>query len=349
VPVVLNTLSARLLPVLQLTRMALVFTAIADSTCGLLLRASQRRLPGTRLIENIDVYQLVATAVISVGLYGYGMSLNDIIDRRRDSQIAAHRPLPSGRIGVVTAHVICFLLAAAALAGGGYYVARALPNAWATFALVVATGLLITFYDLAGKYLVAPGLVSLGLIRFFHAAVPAPDLPVLWHPLLLLNHVVILSTVAYGWEQKRPALTRAHWYAVLGTLAFVDLALVGVMAWLRPQSVALATGLLFPAGAALAFVVVATVIHRLMDGRREAGQTLMLYGLLWLIVYDSAFVAGYASALAAALLALLLPVAYLSVQLMRWWSKLIVASQRPDYKRAGTTAASTTTAAAARD
>jgi hypothetical protein len=33
---------------------------------------------------------------------------------------------------------------------------------------------------------------------------------------------------------------------------------------------------------------------------------------------------------------LLLPVAYLSVQLMRWWSKLLVASQRPDYKRAGT-------------
>ena len=27
--------------------------------------------------------------------------------------------------------------------------------------------------------------------------------------------------------------------------------------------------------------------------------------------------------------------AYLSVQLMRWWSKLVLASQRPDYKRAG--------------
>ena len=30
------------------------------------------------------------------------MSLNDIIDRRRDAQIAAGRPLPSGRIGLVT-------------------------------------------------------------------------------------------------------------------------------------------------------------------------------------------------------------------------------------------------------
>src|SRR6266581_2063289 len=49
---VLTSLSQRVLPVLQLTRMALVFTAIADSMCGLLLRAAQRRtLFHTRLIE----------------------------------------------------------------------------------------------------------------------------------------------------------------------------------------------------------------------------------------------------------------------------------------------------------
>ena len=96
---VLTSLSQRVLPVLQLTRMALVFTAIADSMCGLLLRAAQRRtLFHTRLIEQIDKYQLIAVVIISVGLYGYGMSLNDIIDRRRDQQLAAHRPLPSGRV-----------------------------------------------------------------------------------------------------------------------------------------------------------------------------------------------------------------------------------------------------------
>src|SRR5437763_13660044 len=144
---VLTSLSQRVLPVLQLTRMALVFTAIADSMCGLLLRAAQRRtLFHTRLIEQIDKYQLVAVVIISVGLYGYGMSLNDIIDRRRDSQIAAHRPLPSGRIGVVTAHVICFLLALSALLGGIFFVYSNTINGWASLILVVSTGLLITFY-----------------------------------------------------------------------------------------------------------------------------------------------------------------------------------------------------------
>lgn len=334
-PEVLSSISARLLPVLQLTRMALVFTAIADSTCGLLLRAAQRRdLFGGRLIENLDVYQLIATAVISVGLYGFGMSLNDIIDRRRDSQIAAHRPLPSGRIGVVTAHVICSLLAIAALLGGGYFLLRG-AHGWATLVLVIATGLLITFYDVAGKYLVAPGLISLGLIRFFHSIIPAPELPLLWHPLLLLNHVAILSTVAYRWEQKRPALTPLHWWAVGGTLAVIDAAAITITALARPQSVRITPALAWPLAAAAAFVILAAIIARSMRGRREAGQTLMLYGLLWLIVYDAAFVAAYVNPIAAALLLLLLPVAYLSVQLMRWWSKLITASQRPDYKRAG--------------
>src|SRR4051812_34810158 len=280
--------------------MALVFTAIADSTCGLLLRAWQESATYEgRLIDYVDAYQLVATAVMSVGLYGFGMSLNDIIDRRRDSTVAAHRPLPSGRIGVVTAHVICFLLALAALLGGFYFLYSGAPNGWATLVLVVATGLLITFYDVAGKYLVAPGLISLGLIRFFHSVIPAPELPLLWHPLLLLNHVAILSTVAYLWEHKRPALTPLHWWAVLGMLAIIDASAIGVSNWRRPGSLWVTPGLMVPGAAALLFVAVAIFIQHKMDGRREAGQTLMLYGLLWLIVYDAAFVGTYVGWLAA--------------------------------------------------
>jgi 4-hydroxybenzoate polyprenyltransferase len=339
---VLSSISTTLLPVLQLTRMALVFTAIADSTCGLLLRAAQRRalFGGGRIIENVDKYQLIATAIISVGLYGYGMSLNDIIDRRRDSTTAAHRPLPSGRIGVVTAHVICFVLAISALAAAIAFARIEADRshslkAWATVVLAVATGLLITFYDVAGKYLVAPGLLSLGLIRFFHCVIPAPELPLLWHPLLLLNHVTIVSTVAYLWEQKRPALTPLHWWSVLGGLALIDAAAIALTWWLRPTSLWLRPELAIAGGAVVGFVVVAFVIRRRMGARREAGQTLMLYGLLWLIVYDAALAYAYVNWQSAVLLLALLPVAYLSVQLMRWWSKLIMASHRPEYRRAG--------------
>jgi 4-hydroxybenzoate polyprenyltransferase len=339
----LGSISHRLLPVFQLTRMALVFTAIADSACGLLLRAARARHPATfstslggPIWEYLDNNLLLATLLISVGLYGYGMSLNDIIDRRRDTQISPGRPLPSGRIGVVTAHVICALLAASALLGGIYFVWRGVAGAWATLALVIWTGLLITFYDVAGKYLVWPGLIALGLIRFFHAVIPAPHIPVLWHPLLLFNHVAVLSTIAYRWEEKRPVLSDAQRWGVLGVVAFVDAAAVALTWWLRRDALWIVPGLMLPAAAVLLFATVTLYIRGRLANRRAAGQTLMLYGLLWLIIYDASFVGAYVGWIEALLIVALLPLAYLSVQLMRWWSRLVLASQRPDYKRAGT-------------
>jgi 4-hydroxybenzoate polyprenyltransferase len=333
----LGSISHRLLPVLQLTRMALVFTAIADSACGLLLRAARlRHEHAGSLWEYLDLDHLIATAIISIGLYGFGMSLNDIIDRRRDTQISPNRPLPSGRIGLFTAHLICGLLAASALLGGLYFVWTGVLHGWVTFALIIWTGLLITFYDVAGKYLVWPGLITLGLIRFFHAIIPAPSIPVLWHPLLLFNHVAVLSTIAYRWEEKRPPLTDAQRWAALGVIALVDLLAIGITRWLRPASLWIEPGLMVPASAALLFATVALVIRGRLTNRRAAGQTLMLYGLLWLIVYDASFVGAYVGWIEGLLILTLLPLAYLSVQLMRWWSKLVLASQRPDYKRAGT-------------
>ena len=44
----------------------------------------------------------------------------------------------------------------------------------------------------------------------------------------------------------------------------------------------------------------------------------------------------YLGSSAIAAVFLLLPVAWLSVQLMRWWSKLVALSQRPSFKRANT-------------
>jgi UbiA prenyltransferase family len=358
------SISKRLLPLLQLTRMALVFTAIADSQCALLLRwsipgwrgpmpaslgqqmlamspAARRAISQQEMLAILG-QQMLAMALVSVGLYGFGMSLNDIIDRRRDAQIAAGRPLPSGRVGIITAHVICIILALMALLGGGYY-ARIVPgdmHGWLSFALVIGTGLLIAFYDAAGKYLVGPGLLSLGFIRFCHAVIPSPELPLLWQPLLLLNHVTILSTVAYVWEEKRPALTRIHWWGVLGGLALFDALAISVVAWRRYEgSVAgalqISDGLMLPLAAAMLFVAVAATLRRTAPTRRVAGQKLMLFGLLWLIVYDACFAGIYVGALAGVLLFLLLPVAYFSVQLMRGWSQLLALSQPPRFQRAG--------------
>lgn len=229
------------------------------------------------------------------------------------------------------------MLALLAVAAGFYYAVTPRSTAGRagdmSLLLIVLTGFLIVFYDTAGKYLVAPGLLTLGLIRFFHAVIPAPQLPLLWHPLLLLNHVTIVSLLAYAWEEKRPALTAVHWWAVLGGLAFVDAASVGLV-WVRRGELWLEPALAIPLMAACLFAAMAILIRRHSASTRDAGQSLMFYGLLWLILYDAAFVAGYVSPLYGAALLLLLPVAYLSVQLIRWWTRLLILSQPPGFKRA---------------
>jgi 4-hydroxybenzoate polyprenyltransferase len=338
-------ISQRLLPVLQLTRMALVFTALADSGCALLLWAAHESAEnGLSMWKQLEASQCIAMGLLSIGLYGFGMSLNDIIDRRRDRQMSPSRPIPSGRIGLATAHVVCAILALLALVCGEIYS----TGVWGlriSLVLVVFTMALITFYDFAGKYLVAPGLITLGLIRFFHETIAAPSLPVLWHPLFLLNHVTILSAVAYQWEQKRPVLKPVHKWSVYSGLAGLDCLAIGLVWWRRhtrdrlaPVKVILSIRpeLLIPIAAAIVFVGVAIWIRKRNSNPRDAGQALMLAGLLWLIVYDSSFALAYAGWLPGLLVLLLLPVAYMSVMVMRWWSKLMVLSQRPAFKRVET-------------
>jgi len=338
--------SQRLLSILQLTRMALVFTAVSNTLCSLILLAERQSQDTGRSIDDFLIWhQALAISLMSLGLYSFGMSLNDIIDRRRDSQLAAHRPLPSGRIGIRLAHIVCagsFLLA---LLCGWYYSTQSVTSTAGDMSLLLLawTAMLICFYDFAGKYLVWPGLLTLGFIRFFHAVIPVPQLPLVWHPLVLMNHVTILSVVAYHLEQKRPPLTRAHWWAVFTGLGVADVVCVMSVWWRKQhhfehgtfvQSLWVNEGLIYPAVAAVGFGIIAILVRRRTPDPRAAGQKIMLYGLLWLIVYDVSFVAGYVGFIAAALLLLFAPAAYCSVQLMRWWGNLLSLSQRPAFQRA---------------
>ena len=331
-----GVLSRKLLPVLQLTRLALVFTAIADALCEMFLQARQLAGDGP-LTPFIQPGRIALIVIISSCLYAFGMSLNDIVDRRRDETLAAARPLPSGRIGVWTAHLICFLLAATSLIAGTLY-ATLYPDGWMSFLLLAFTGSLISFYDMAGKYLVAPGLLTLGLIRFFHCLIPAPHVPLLWHPLFLFNHIALISTIAYAWEQKRPALTRSHILGVLAGLTTVNL--LTIYLTLRqspgslPSNLIAIPFLLIPILAAQLFVLIAVFVWWRSPTLAIAGRTLMLYGLLWLIVYDAAFTLAYVGPIPAAIVLSLLPIAYLAVHLMRAWSNLMALTHRPDFQRA---------------
>ncbi|HEX8339853.1 MAG TPA: UbiA family prenyltransferase [Tepidisphaeraceae bacterium] len=325
-------LSQRLLTLLQFTRMALVFTAVSDGWAALLLGAAATGTPVRWPVA-------AAMTLVSIGLYTFGMALNDLIDRRRDSQLAAHRPLPSGRLSVQGAHALCAVLGGVALLGGAA-MAYLRPDEWQGLLAIGATLVLIVFYDFAGKYLVAPGLLALGLIRFAHASVPWPHLPIPWQAVTLLLHVAILSTVCYGLEGKRPRLRKRHVAFVVGGLLAVTAAVEAALLWRQgfpaDRAAALRIGmpLVYPAAVALAFVLFAAILRARQPDARAYGRQLMLYGLLWLIAYDAAFVFGYVGWKPALAVLALLPIALLCVQLMRAWAALIDLSQSPQYQRA---------------
>jgi 4-hydroxybenzoate polyprenyltransferase len=322
----------RLLTFLQFTRLALVFTAIGDGWAAMLLH---RRVDGAEI--SFGYAALVTLA--SIALYSFGMALNDLIDRRRDTQLAPGRPLPSGRISVRSARWVTIGLAIVALLAG-VGIVWIHPQQWASLPILVVTLELIVFYDFAGKYLVAPGLLTLGLVRGVHAMIANPDLAFPWHPLVLLVHVTVLSTVCYHLEGKRPRLTLRHWIAVTAGLAVCVAAALALPLSRRTEGLSILTllwvrpALLYVAAGAITFIAFAISLRFRYRDPRQAGRQIMLYGLLWLLVYDASFVAGYVGWRPALVILALLPIALLSVQAMRAWAKIVELSQRPQYQRA---------------
>lgn len=319
----------RLLTILQFTRIALVFTAISNGWAAMLLQSRAEGPP-------ITVAYAIAMTIVSIGLYAFGMSLNDLIDRRRDSQIAPGRPLPSGRISVRMGHVICAMLGMMALVGGMWMVWLH-PHQQMSLVILAWTIGLIVFYDFAGKYLVAPGLIVLGLVRFFHATIPAPTLAFPWHAILLLVHVTLLSTVCYHLEGKRPRLTLKHWVRVVGGLVVIVGTLLALLVyrrgswrmalWITPELLPVVAGI-------ITFVALAVVLWLQAKDDRAAGRSLMLYGLLWLIVYDASFALGFVGWRQAMMILALLPLGLIAVQVMRAWSQMVELSAKPQYHRA---------------
>src|SRR4051794_14246290 len=195
----------RLLALLQLTRAALAFTAIADAWTVFLLTVEEDH----QRME-LKIATMIVIAVVSFGLYGFGMALNDLLDARRDRIFAPRRPIPSGRIqprwAVVTALALLMaaMLAAAFLTpldlyGRGVFTEHGMVLTGAdlvpySFLFAFATAALIVFYDATSKYLGGLGLVTLGAIRALHCLIAQPKTPLLWLSMILLTHVIIVST-----------------------------------------------------------------------------------------------------------------------------------------------------------
>jgi 4-hydroxybenzoate polyprenyltransferase len=331
----------RLLALLQLTRAALAFTAIADAWTVLLLRSPSLPAPGmTRLI-----YRMLVTGIASFGLYAFGMALNDLLDARRDRIFAPRRPIPSGRIQPRSAVVVSLTLLMMALTAAAIltplqftqkdtlHMSDFVP--W-SFILALATAALIVFYDATAKYLGGMGLVTLGAIRALHCLIGQPKTPLLFLSMILLTHVIILSTIAYKLENKRPRLRPRNYLTIaLGLVVGNGAALIYMYYrhTLVEENMPMLAG---PAIAAIVFIAWALLILRAPQiNPRQKGERLMLLGLFWLFVYDASILLANFQWLAGLAITILLFCAIASFFSIRFLSRLM-AQPRLDYRPART-------------
>jgi 4-hydroxybenzoate polyprenyltransferase len=311
---------------LQLTRIALVFTAIADIWLITLLAHFAGETGITTAGLPLPLWaMLLCTAGVATGLYTFGMSLNDILDFRRDRTFAPQRPLPAGRIGLRGA--VAITVAALLLA-----IVAAVPLGAVSTLLAVATAGAILFYNSIGKHMPGVGVVTLGVIRGMHMLIAAPSLAYCWPVWLTVSHVIGISAAAHRLEDKRPAMVGRQVWIVVGFWSFITLGLTLWMGRLGglfiPTMPQLWVG---PTLLAVVFIIVALRTAAAHPNHpRLAGGLIIKRGLLWLIVYDAAWLASAQLWWQAALVGVLLPAALGSMSLMRQVRQII---ETPQFQR----------------
>lgn len=282
-------MGARILSILQLMRVALALTAVADVWTVLLLK-----LPGQAPLA-ARPWQLLFAGIASFFLYSFGMVLNDLLDMGRDRFFAPARPLPSGRISPAAAIVLAVLCLLLSLFFAAMLVVFK-PHEVVPVALFLALGvaLLIVFYNAAGKYLGATGLLTLGLIRGLNCQLGRPEAPFLLVSAVLITHVAFASTVAYFMEVKRPRLRRRDVVGVLAGILMVDGLLLAAMVFWRQvdRNFILACGALAAVFAAYG-IWVAAIFSRHHIPLRQRGRQVMRVGLFWLFTYDAVLLGSY--------------------------------------------------------
>ncbi|HMN96466.1 MAG TPA: hypothetical protein PKC43_08930 [Phycisphaerales bacterium] len=285
----MRRLVIRLLTTVQLTRLTMAFGAVSDLWFVILLARALDPEGPLSAPRHALPEALGAGAIVAVGLFAFGASLNDLLDSRHDTAFSPDRPIPAGRIKASQAVIVTIGSLLAAMVAAVFF-----GEAGLLLAALVAAGIL--FYNAAGKHIPAIGLVAIGAIHATHMFIPEPGLAFTLPVWLVATHVTGLALAIYVIEEKRPALTRRSVAAlVLGYLALSSL-LLGLGAWragaggLWPEGRSLA-GLAWPALAVVAFVAVARRKSAGVSGR-VAAEKLHRYGAMWQSLYGAAWLAA---------------------------------------------------------
>jgi 4-hydroxybenzoate polyprenyltransferase len=272
---------------IQLTRLTTAFGAISDLWFIILYTKAPRNQGEYTMLADLQSMPLglalLASVLVAVGLFAYGASLNDILDVRHDAAFSPDRPLPAGRIRLGQAVVVTIGSLLLALLGS-YWLGRR------SFLVALLTAAVILFYNAAGKFIPAVGIVTIGLIHAAHMLIANPELTFTLPVWLIFTHVMVIAAMVHALEDKRPRLTRRAVIAIVfGWLTWSAVILgAGIMRENFWPAYASPAGILCPLLAATCFIVVSWWKTRRVKGA-AAAEKLKRYGAMWQSLYGAAW------------------------------------------------------------
>jgi hypothetical protein len=246
----------RLAAGVQAARAGLAYGAMAEGWFAVAIAHRSGRLEGDL------ISLLLCMSVVSLGLFVFGVAMNDVLDRKHDRAFAPERParwlLSVQWLAVLAVVSLLAALAAASQFGrGGMLVAG-----------LTAAG--IVTYNLLAKFIPAFGFVSLGAIGALHMLVPDQ------HPVVLLpfwfsmTFTAIVAGIVHRMRQKRPTATVRGMLFATALWAVWSAALAW---WIAPQATEPLMGFDHPRDGLLvagilvvAFVVIAGAVWRMTTG-----------------------------------------------------------------------------------
>jgi len=277
----------RFLTAIQLTRLTIAFGAVSDIWFVILITKANveyNYLPVFALPLGVA---LLSGAVVAIGLFAYGASLNDVLDVRHDAAFSPDRPIPAGRIRAGQAVVVtvgALIVAVLGAAGLGM---------WSVcITLLAAAGLL--FYNAAGKFIPAVGILTIGLIHAAHMLIPNYQLTFTLPVWFVMTHAMAIATAVHVLEDKRPRFRRRSVLVmVLGWCIWSVLILgVGTLpdGSMWPEGASW-SGIIYPLLAVIAFLAMAWWKVSVVPGK-VAAEKLKRYGAMWQSLYGAMWLLG---------------------------------------------------------
>ena len=275
-------LYVRLLGTAQLTRLAMAFGAVGDVWFTVLFTRGSGDYDFLKVSNMSLTFALVVVAVVTMCLFTFGASLNDLIDQRHDREFSPRRPLPSGSVLPSTVGIVIAVTLITSLLGALVFGTGSL-----TLTLIVAAAIL--FYNVVGKYVPAVGVITVGVITALHMLIPNYEMTFTLPIWLTMTHSMVITLTIYMLVRKRPYLSRRS-YVVIATGYVAWSAIILIAGWQQgpepgwwPKD-ASSLGVLWPLLAIVGFIVTIRLKTRRSDNR-SAAEKLARYGAMWQSLY----------------------------------------------------------------